>query len=212
MLLRMEILGPHDGGEPVDLAETVGAHLDDRVLVLFGELEQAQGHPDEVVVVLLGLEAGPVLGQDGGAQLLHRGLARGAGDAHDDGIILAPDIAGDVAQGCQGVFHGDDGAFAPQPFLHDDCAGSPFGNGLGDEHVAVEVLAPERHEEIAFAHGSRVSGHPGKDRIGAAGYDGSLGAFCDFPSLEFHDPYISLKHVRTHSRSSKELFFEPMIW
>jgi len=151
-------LGLRDTGEPVDLAEPARAHLDDRELVSRAELHQGERDADEVVVVLLGLQARALQRQDGRAELLDRGLARGARDAHDGGVVPAPDARGDIPEGLKGVLHGDDDCPVAGDVLHDHDPGSPLADGLVDERMPIEPLTAERHEDLALDFPARIRG------------------------------------------------------
>jgi hypothetical protein len=71
-------------------------------------VEQCQGDADLVVLVAARLQRGVAAGEDGGGQLLGRGLADAAGDADDADVRAGTPGAGQRLQGAQGVIDQND--------------------------------------------------------------------------------------------------------
>ena len=107
--------GAGDPGEAVNFAEGVHAHLHHRGFVGPLQLQEREGHADEVVQVQPVFQDPEGRGQGGGDHLLGGGLAATAGDAHHRHPEPAPPGLGQVAQGRQGVSDGDDGYFGGAP-------------------------------------------------------------------------------------------------
>ena len=103
--------GASNPGEAVNFAEGVHAHLHHRGFVGAFQLQERQGHADEIVQVQPVFQDPEGGRQGGGDHLLGGGLAATAGDAHHrDREAAAPGL-GQVAQGREGVAYGDDGYF-----------------------------------------------------------------------------------------------------
>ena len=76
------MVGQADPGEAVNFAEGVHAHLHHRGFVGPFQLQERQGHADEIVQVQPVFQDPEGRGQGGGDHLLGGGLAATAGDAH----------------------------------------------------------------------------------------------------------------------------------
>ena len=167
-------LRPRQTGEVADLAEMVHAHLDHRIAVRRAQRQQRQRQADVVVEVAGGGVHGISTGvgaQDGGHHLLDRGLAVGAGDA--DALYLQPCAPGG-GQGAQrqpGVGDADHAAARRLEVMAHQRKRA-LGQYLGHEVVRVEVVALQRHEQVAGLRRAAVGDHALEHGIAAGQFAG----------------------------------------
>jgi len=143
-----------DARQPRDLAGGVGAHLHDRRVVLLGQGEEGERHPDQVVPVprVAQHPAGP--GQEAGKHLLRGRFPRASGDGHQRNVPIAEPVGpGQVPQRLHGIADDEDGPGPGQrpgnlfrPRLGDDRGERPFEERFLHEFGPVDPLSRQRDE------------------------------------------------------------------
>ena len=147
-----------DRAEPRHLAEVVGGHLHDGDPVFRQQLSQRDGQAVEAVVVRPVLEDREGAAQHGRDRLFGRGLADAAGDAHDLRRLLGEDEARPILDRLPRIRHDDARGVVQvcvEGLLAED-AGRAAPQRVGDVVVPVGAVGPDREEELAGLHQSRV--------------------------------------------------------
>jgi hypothetical protein len=126
-------------------------------------LQQRERDPDVVVQVAPVPEGAESQRQERGRHFFRRRLPRRARDRNDAGARLAPHLVRDPLQAPRRIGHRDDSDRLPvrssrcrEGCLAHEQARGPLCHGLGDERVAIEPRAANRHEELAWLHATRV--------------------------------------------------------
>ena len=182
---------------------------------MFGHRKDGERGTDPVVVVRAGTVGARGARQGAQGHVLDSRLAGRAGDAHDrNGRFFAP-VPGEVAQRRKRVGDAVDGdGTAPQLPGGDD-RGAPGCNRVRDEGVAIEVLALDRHEDIAALQRASV----GRDRPVEA-FGAPPGQVQRTPhrgiapgeARRGHESAPAARWSRTIRRSSKGRFSVPTTW
>ncbi len=165
---------PGDLRQVADFALVVHAQLDRAPAVHRPKAQERQRQSD--VVVEIALRRKHVLvtrcrPQDAREHFLGRGLAVRTGHANEDGGELRAPVPRELAEREPGVLDHDqrqvDAGRIECPVDH---RGRRAGSrDRGDELVAVELLAAQRHEQVALADRAAVGRHAGKFTVRAGG-------------------------------------------
>jgi hypothetical protein len=144
-----------DGGQISDITRLACAHLEHRVARVLAHVEQAQWQTDFIVLITLRGVRGANAGEDRCAQVLHRGLAAGPGDADHLGRAARTRRAGQIAQRTQRVAD----LHLRQSRIHaarHQRAGRACSHGLCQIIVAIDALTGQRHEQHARLQCARI--------------------------------------------------------
>ena len=149
-----------------DFPVPIGAHLDYREAMPGFELQQGQGHADGIVQIGAGRQAFAFERQNRAQHLLDRGLALAAGNGKHPGRGTLAIHACDPRQRQTGICDEQlRQIFAGNPADHRTRRSAALR--LGNELVAVEVLAAESDEQLARTQSAGVGGYRVETGIGA---------------------------------------------
>ena len=145
-------------GQIGDFAGMVHAQLDHADLVRSAQAQQRQRHADVVVEIAFGRQSrlrfpGPQNGRD---HLRDRGFPVASGDGNQRQAELRTPAGGKLAQRQPGVSDFETGQPGlRQTVLGDGCHGA-LRPGLRQKFMRIEMLALERHEQVAGLQAARV--------------------------------------------------------
>ena len=142
------------------MADPPGTHLEHHEAGVLRGAQDRQGQPDLGVERARGGHRRPEVLQEGGDQVLGRGLARRSGDGHDaGGRQLVQHVAGQPTQGGHGVVGDDDRRLARGSGAERDHR--PCAVGGGGEVMAVDPLPHDRDVEVPRARPPGVGDRTG---------------------------------------------------
>ncbi len=150
-------VGERHAGERADLAGRRHADLHDRRRVLGPQAQDRERHAEVVVEVALRAQHGAARLEDARRHVLRRGLADRARDGDERDRRAASHVAPEVGEGERRVGDADDRQAGGRLDLGaDERRRRLLRRGVGEERVAVEAGAADRHEEGARVERPRV--------------------------------------------------------
>ncbi len=217
--------------QQLDLAEVVGADLDDAHGLVTPALQNGQRHTDVVVEIALRSPHGTERFERSARQILRRGLAVRPGDGHHGGAMPRKRGARQLLQAFERLVDHETAHRQMRPTLPavagDENAACPVLDGRLDVVVRIETLAAKRDEQAIRQIGACVGADAFEThvRVGAVGHhvegleilhhlldvEPQAGPPCVAFSARSPDGRET-SAARASSRSSNGRRSRPMIW